>query len=643
MNKVSATLAVRPRPTPGEATPGFLIRVASANGFRSVRQLLTSLRTHKQPAFEELCGRLRLSDAERSCLFGPLQRQWGLSEIPRGLRMADFNLACLRWCPACLKEGLFIQGRWTMKMVCICTRHSVWLQDTCPQCRREARWSYGSLRYCECGAILANASTEPANETVREITKQLCGDGGLRAAHNLEGLSPSNMHRLVRFLGMFPSEVRPARPGRVAYAHRVSIAKALIVGTAVLLESWPSGLHTVMAAMQASAPTSPSVRRTFAPLYRVLYEELSDRCFQFLRDGFESYLHERWWGLVCKRNKLMQRQTIDVHPRLSVRQTATAAGVKPSVVRHLAQAEMVFTTTSTLASGRTAATLHRNTVTRIRELTSGAVSIEQAAKFLALSERRLRDLIAHGIVTPLISRYTNRHAGAWLIPASEIHRLSLRPDGPIAGDGIAVHDVLKYWRLRGIESVELVKAVITRQLLTQGEDYSPVPLGKALLNRAEASQWLASGRAADAQGLSVDQAAKTLGIKQQVAYDLVRLGLLANTPHPLLGRRVTASDLRQFQTTYVSLADYARTVGRSPRSMLTSLAVAPVCGPAVDGTRQYFFRKIDLPSHDYLADCQARVDGDMRNEQAVPPALARVTDKTETPRGLVRPLTKKAS
>jgi hypothetical protein len=374
-----------------------------------------------------------------------------------------------------------------------------------------------------------------------------------------------------------------------------------------------------------------------------LYEELSDPCFQFVRDGFESYLREHWWGLVCKRNKLMQRQTIDAHPRHSIRETATAAGVRPSLVRHLVQAEMVFATTSILPSGRTASTLHRSDIARIQELTNGAVSIEQAAKLLALSERRLRNLIADGVITPLISRYTNRHAGAWLIPASEVCRLFLRADRPLAEDGITVHDVLKYWRLRSTESVGLVKAVIGQQLHTQGDDHSPVPLGKVLLDRAEALQWLASRRAAETEELSVDQAAKALGLKQQVAYDLVRLGLLASTPRALLGRRITASDLRHFQTTYVSLADYARTAGRSPRSMLMGLAATPVCGPAVDGSRQYFFRKVDLPFQEHVADCHERVDDSMGNEETGSCGLARVTDRAGTPRGLARPLAKKAS
>jgi hypothetical protein len=86
------------------------------------------------------------------------------------------------------------------------------------------------------------------------------------------------------------------------------VARALVAGAARLLQDWPENLHRLMRVLQPSAPQSFSVRRTFAPLYRVLYDDLSDSCYQFLRDAFEGYLHQHWWGLVCRRNKCMRRR-----------------------------------------------------------------------------------------------------------------------------------------------------------------------------------------------------------------------------------------------------------------------------------------------------------------------------------------------
>jgi hypothetical protein len=92
----------------------------------------------------------------------------------------------------------------------------------------------------------------------------------------------------------------------------------------------------------------------------------------------------------------------------------------------------------------------------------------------------------------------------------------------------------------------------------------------------------------------VDEAAKRLGLKQQVVYDLVKLELLATIQDNLPGRRVTRDSLDDFQVTYISLAEYSRSLNRAPRRVLKTLDVQPITGPIIDGSRQYFFRRSDV-------------------------------------------------
>lgn len=589
---------------PGESTLGYLMRVAGANGFRSVRQLFTSLRVRQQGAFDELCSRLCLSDQERGYLFGTLPGHWGQGNIPLGLGIADFNQTCRRWCPACMREGCVLQGRWGLKLVCTCSVHGVWLHDACPRCDACCGWSDAVQTHCQCGASFADADTEIAGAEVLALTQLLCGDStGAYGVPGLAELSTPAIHRLVRYLGPFHADPRPAHPGQTVDVHRMTVARALVEGAAGLLANWPVHLHERISEIQATAPRGPSVRRTFAPLYRVLYDDLSDPCYQFLRDAFEAYLHEHWWGLVCRRNKRMQSATVEKHPRITLPQMATAAGVPESVVRHLVQAELISATSTALPSGRHSRSIHSDELHRIKVATDGAVSLGQAARALALPERRLRDLVKEGVVTPLISRQTNRAAAAWLIPKGEIERLHVRPGLAVAtSDAAPLRDALKYWRLREHEGVALVRAVICGQVPVLASDQDKVPIGWAVLSGAQAKQWLAARRIESGEGLSVDQAAKDLGLKQQVAYDLVRAGLLRTTDAGVLGRRVTARDLEAFSAAYVSLADLARESACSPRVLLKCIGIAPVCGPAVDGARQYFFRRDESLRTHVLSD-----------------------------------------
>lgn len=592
------TYPVRPKPLLGESTLGYLHRVAKANGLGSSRQLFSSLRDRQQGAFDELCDRLILSPEERAFLFGPLPAHWGHPKVPLELGMADFNQTQGRWCPLCLREECTVPGQWTLKLACTCSKHGVWLQETCSRCGANLSWSdvAQSEGRCHCGASLSEPAVEEASDDVQALTSLLCGNlSGASRLTILWALSTPQVHRLVRYLGPFQASNRPAHPGQNLGVHRITVARDLVAGAANLLADWPAQLHTKVAEIRAAAPTSPSVRRTFDPLYRVLYEALQETEFQFLRDAFEDYLHVHWWGLVCKRNKRLHTKTVQDHPRLSLLQMAKAAQVPPSVVRHMVQAELVPSSSAVLTSGRHARSIHVSELPRIKNVAGGGLSLEETAQMLFLPKRRVRELILARLLTPLVSRQFNSEAAAWLIPRDEVDRLHIQ--GSRAAEntkGIVVRDVLKYWRLREHEGVALIAALVDGQLQTMGASQGSVPIGAAVLSAAEAKEWLLKHRASTTRDYSVDAAAKMLGIKQEVAYDLVRTGLLRSTTAGVLGQRMSGADIELFQATYVSLADLAREGKRSPRALLAELSATPVCGPAVDGARQYFYRRSEI-------------------------------------------------
>lgn len=592
------TYAMRPKPFPDESIQGYLTRAASANGFSSIRQLYSSLRARQQGAFDELCDRLRLTTADRALLFGSLPAHWAHSDIPLGLDPSDFNQTQGRWCPICLRERCTLLGPWTLKLDCTCPKHGVWLREVCSRCETSLSWSdvVQSEGRCHCGASLLEADVEQPNGDVQALTLLLCGDSsGANRLTCLSSMSTPAVHRLVRYLGPFQAVGRPSHPGQTLDVHRLNVARDLVVGAANLLANWPANLHAKIADLQSNGPTSPSVRRTFDPLYRVLYDALKEPEFQFLRDAFESYLHVHWWGLVCRRNRRLQPDTVEGHPRLSLPQMAKAACIPPSVVRHMVQAELVPSSSAALSSGRHARSIHVSELPGIRSATDGALSLEQTARVLSLPKRRVRELILGGLLTPLVSRQLNSSAAAWLIPMGEIGRLHVQAiQVPESSQGIAVRNVLKYWRLREHEGVALIAAVVDGHLQNEGISRSTVPIGMAVLSAAGAREWLLKHRAAARQDFSVDAAAKVLGIKQQVAYDLVRSGLLRSTTAGALGQRVSAADIEQFQTTYVSLASLAREGYRSPRAILAELSASPVCGPTINGARQYFYRRSEV-------------------------------------------------
>jgi hypothetical protein len=140
----------------------------------------------------------------------------------------------------------------------------------------------------------------------------------------------------------------------------------------------------------------------------------------------------------------------------------------------------------------------------------------------------------------------------------------------------------------------LVQALLAGELLPAADADSLEPIGSARLDPALTRAWL-TRRLSGASSMTIDRAAKRLGVKQQVGYDLVRRGLLHASPSSS-GVVVCPESLQRFTASFISLAELARRFATSPTAMLHRLDAVPVTGPAVDGCRQYFYRRMDLES-----------------------------------------------
>jgi hypothetical protein len=301
---------------------------------------------------------------------------------------------------------------------------------------------------------------------------------------------------LVRYLGQFSPQTQPSRPGQIAGLDRLAVASALVSGTAALLQDWPTGFHSLLSATQSTVAQSPSLRRSFSPLYRVLYVDLSDPWFQFMRDAFEDYLREHWWGLVCKRNRLLLRKAVEAHPRLSTRQAADASGLTPAVIRHLVQAELLPSAVALLPSGRRARTISSEDLQRASMAAAGGLNLGQASERLGLSEKRLRELVAAHVVVPLIAKNGRQRTAAWVFSKAEIDRLTLASNATSSEAVTTFRWILKYWRLRPPEPVELAVAVLAGELSAHGDSPTRVGLGNALLNPLAVRSWLKARRSA---------------------------------------------------------------------------------------------------------------------------------------------------
>lgn len=571
---------------------GYLCRLADSNGFFGLREFfryVVELAEGDCKRGVALAAELPLEVIEN--LVGPYPSYWETGGNLAGLAIQDFNQQVLRWCPACLREAPYLRTLWTLKLVCHCERHETKLRDNCPACGAAQYPTRSNFRSCLCGERLsaANGTDAPAISDSKLLGQlHLAFDG--RCGNDAFGqLNSSAWARLIRYLGQFEDGTEPERPGQLGNLHDLNVAGSVFSRAAVLLDEWPVNFNWLLTTTLKNRPVSPSLRKSFGRLYRLIYGDLADPSFGFVREAFEAFINDAWWGTVCRRHRGLSTSAIAQHPRLTLRQAADSLGVGKKTLKHLVDASVIEATEAKTTKGRAIATIHRAQLDLIADLPVSAMSLKDAAAALAIPKHRLRELIDAGVTKPLLHR-RDANASQWLISTSEVGNLNQLP-GTNRGEGVAIKQVLKNWRLRPGEFPDLVRAILdgSIELLYTDEQSA---FGDRKCGKISVTLWREAALGANST-LSVDQAAKALGVKQEVAYALVHSGLIKADlrQKPIqIGREA----LKSFQREYVSLAELAGTRRTSSRRMLLELEAVPVCGPSVDSCRQYFFRRIEV-------------------------------------------------
>lgn len=605
----SFSVPIRPRPVDGECGYGYLVRLAQANGFPTPRTFWSALKEHHNGSMPSMLAMFQLLPAEWSRLRGPLPSYCGMPmALLSGLDTDDVCHVTMRWCPQCLQVGQHLRALWSVKLVCACPEHKVLLLDQCPICSSVQRLERADIMRCVCGCRLSEAVPPGVSEDVALVQHGLGHAIRTGQPDKRFNLGANSWCGLLRLAGRAQEVGSSRRTGQVPDQHRLAVAVALSSKLGALLANWPKGLHDTLAGFQASAPQSFSISRTFGRMYRWLYVDLQDACFQFMRDAFERYLNEHWWGLVCERNRRLGKATRHTHQRRSVVGAAAAATATPAVVQQLHLAGWIDANVVSLACGRQAWSVPASEIATIAAQVSDGINLQEAATLLGLAERRVRELIDAKLIVPRLR--SRGGATAWLLSRREIEGFSRRclrqaaAGSDLTRPTIPVNQVLKAWRLESDEFPLLVVAMFLGEVSVASGVSDHVIFGELSLVLDSVRAWRDARHMQYRERLSIDAASRLLGVKQEVGYQLVRAGLLASVADASKQKRrfVPREAVTEFIERYVSLAELARVGQQSPRTLIRRIEALPVCGPGIDGVRQYFFLKADVarPSQSHV-------------------------------------------
>ena len=613
-------------PEPGESLPSLVLRNAERYRFRNPMRLLrqirpptTSLATlaFVDPA-SEFGGRLaHLFGITRECL-ARLAHGTGdpktCTILGHRLHHEFVSLDQRRYCPLCLRDSPHHRAIWDVSVLTVCPKHGVRLLEHCPAGHR-VNWRTDRVHMCarrDCRADLRGAPVQHVPsvelEGVRGLTALLDG----QQPPGLVPLSPGDVLRAAFHLGAIAcGHHRSPRPIRFVRRHAGEMAGILDAGWAALQE-WPQGFHRLLDRLRAGQGARRGrygVRKEFGFLSHWLWDVASEPYGAVLGNAFHRYVAEQP-DLATPAHQVRRFRSADQlrHRHMTGSEAAEALGIGYDRLALLAAAHDLYLVPPT---GKGAASLMRaDRVHALLQQRSGLLSGVDVQRRLGVGKLTLKKLRDAGMLSVVPDADA---AGTVRYPVTSVEGLlqeladRVPPDRPVPTDSVTIATIARRVPIPGFDTTDVLQAIRAGRLTPAGVARKGRGLQRFRFRSSDVDSFITGLTRVEGRTLSVAEAAGELGVKQEVAYHWVRVGLLATVvvDSPMeSGRRVTDAALAAFQREYVTGAEFARVHGLGRKWAATHLVKAgarPVSGPSVEGARQFLFRRADLDGVDVSA------------------------------------------
>jgi len=478
-----------------------------------------------------------------------------------------------RYCPACLACADSTWSRhWLDAETLWCSEHGIWLIDECTRCGRSLAWRGLGWSRCRCGADLSKAKPVPVSADVLQFNPSELGRGSL-----------------VRWLGALNSFGLGAKAFKRADSHVQSKVRAVLESGTSMRLAWPTGFHHWLALHRCAPDGKPALTVNTAwpglVRYTVRLNSHGDR--SLVRGAIASFVdmvHQTGIPVLGRNPSIPQ-------PSKSLTATARDLGVSLKRLQVALPVAMpgsvaIYRT----AGGRTRGALHPDAAPGVFSFIRDGISVKLAARFLGLSRRRVISLVDARVLLGW-GRYVSQHSCVAL--QKQLIDKAQPMTAPAEAEPLG--EVLRLCVPEHRSGI-LFRALVTGDIpmYRAREAVAAAPL---LVRRADVVELLRAQRVGDGPTMTVVEAAERLGVKQQVAYHLVREGLLAST-RAKVGRRagavVSAGAIDAFELQFAALVTLASAAGVGARRSVSwgrAQGLKFVSGPSIDGSRQYFVER----------------------------------------------------
>jgi hypothetical protein len=508
-----------------------------------------------------------------------------------------------RWCPLCLEEAPFWRGVWDLSLMTACPKHGILLVDRCPSCGRGLHWKMAaSVTRCpwpHCRADLTKARTSPF---------PVEGLGGLSAFLALLEAPPDNTGRFdigdTLRLGFALGAVangyhRMPRPHVLAMEHPELVPAILDEGWKTISD-WPNGFHRLLDRLRTEASRRQGkygfIKEFGILLTRLVNGWASELPGYDVSDVFKDYAVAQP-DLATRAKDIRRRRSAAglAHRYISLNETAELFSTGREHMRALGRRHGLFFLEPS-GSG-SASLLQADKVMELYREASSHMTKQAAYQTLRVSKRNLLAMEKAGIISELPPEkrllpnrpYRREDISAFLTKLESMI-IPMRIDKNLCVN-------LKTLAQQGMTVPDLLVAVLNGDLAPVALDKEAHGVERLLF----APMSVARAFRSEETGMSIHEAARLLGVKEEVAYQWVKggfLGVVRGTGRLARGKRVRQSDLDVFRAKYVISSEAAIMLGGKSATWASRFLIfqgmTPMSGPDVDGRLRYLFLRSDV-------------------------------------------------
>ncbi|ALU87245.1 hypothetical protein Hrubri_0011 [Herbaspirillum rubrisubalbicans M1] len=391
-----------------------------------------------------------------------------------------------------------------------------------------------------------------------------------------------------------------------------AIHPGLVRVAADILTSWPNRFHLLLAELGGYGETDvmrSDPKPEFVSLAKCLRKHFSSPGLDFVMAAFRSFAVENWHRVLDRRSKWMSPLGYDEQRYMPAAAVTRQLHISRHRVKELLDKNILRGYVKKTPHEREFTVIERSSLIDAGDLIDDYIPLRAVAALLGLPRARINELVACGLLAETSRTEGSRQARLFSRKevAVFVKRLSAgRREPSDEEDLLTTSTILKVHLATEKEFCSFFAAVIGRRL--PSVCVSPLKSGFSALGflRAEFHLWRSEMRATVRSDLlTITAAARELGVKEQVAYHLVHIGLLPSI-NSTLGkrrcRRVSVGEIAYFKATYISSAELATRWSTSPKAVVRFLqaqGVEPVSGPRIDASRQYFFNRCNIQNVSY--------------------------------------------